>query len=109
MTATFHHCLGQMRTDPIAVLLNTGFERFDSPSGIHGLAKVRGDNLCLLAIMAHKPRTGQFRAFITECKKEFASITIVEIWNKDLPEVLTRYGFSWAHDAEFDEGMEWKR
>jgi len=85
--------LGETHVDIISQLLNTGYERFSSPTGINGLAQIIDGGLDILAVDAGHPGTGQFREFIHQCKIEFDQVVIWEVWNEMLPEVLQRYGF----------------
>ena len=85
--------LGLTNPDPVGELLGTGYLRFQSPSGIDGLAKENGDRLDLLAVNALVPGIGQFRRFIQRCKREYETICIWEVWNPMLHEILQRYGF----------------
>lgn len=90
-------------------MLGTGYEQFHSPTGMNGLAKVDGDRLDILALDASAPGTGQLRAFIDQCKREFETICIWEIWNPLLEEILRRYGFrafKRAVDKDTDEEMD---
>lgn len=99
--------------DVLSALLNIGFSRFTAPTGIEGLSKwISVSRLELLAVAATKPGTGQFRAFITECKKCFDEIVIWEVWNQDLIPVLLRYGFepvNEARDGEEMRGYKWRK
>ncbi len=86
--------LGTTYPDPFGAILNTGFERFNSPTGINGLVRVEGGQLEILAVDATKPGTGQFRKFMKQCKQEYEAIIVWEVWNKGLEQVLVRYGFT---------------
>jgi hypothetical protein len=104
--------LGMLSPDPYADLLNTGFYRFESKSGLCGLARKIDDGIEILVVDAHPPGKGQFRQFITDCKREYASILIIEILNPWLSGVLARYGFTqWSglKEMEYLEGMLWRR
>lgn len=62
--------LGQTCIDPILVTLGTGYSRFESPTGIDGLAKEErdGEALHILAVVTVFQGRGSFRNFITEAK-----------------------------------------
>lgn len=101
------------RPDYASLVLNTGWNRFTSKQGIDGLMRINGLDLELLAVFAAKPGTGQFRRFITACKGKFDTVAVWEIWNDDLPTILTRYGFipveKTEDDGEVIRGFCWKR
>jgi hypothetical protein len=99
-----------MSPDPYSAILGTGYERFLAPSGCHGLAKINGQAVEILAVGATEPGKGQFRAFISDCKRDFAEVRVLEIWNPDVSSALTRYGFvpfTESRDLEVIEGMAW--
>lgn len=106
-----------MRPDAVATVLKTGYQRYESKQGISGLCRIKGFHLDLLFVSASKPGTGQFRRFIAACKTKYDSITVWEIWNKELPAILTRYGFKPTGevpedeepDARMIEGYRWER
>ena len=89
------------------------FERFQSPFGIDGLMSEKGPDLELLAVYAGEPGTGQFRRFISACKEKYSRVAVLEIWNEELPAILTRYGFTPFErtnpDGEHITGMEWNK
>lgn len=91
--------------DPNAVVLKTGFRRFNSHQGIDGLMRISGYDLELLAVHATRPGTGQFRRFVTACKAKFDTIAIWHVWNNDLPAILLRYGFSPYEKTEKQENL----
>lgn len=87
--------------DPVAQQLGTGYQRFVSEAGVHGLCKVVDDReLHILAISAIRPGTGQFRKFMTLVKAEdkIRAVIFWEVWNTPFAKTLGRYGFS-AHEA----------
>lgn len=98
--------------DPVALVLNTGYNRFESSHGIDGLAKTSDNRLDLLALIARNPAQGQFRAFITACKDQFDVIAVWEIWNITLRAALERYGFTEETDmdcGEVQQIMVWRK
>lgn len=99
--------LGQTYPDPIgqAIGIKEPFDRYFSPTGINGLAKENGKRLDILVVDATKPGTGQLRAFIDQCKREYEVIIIWEVWNDMLVEILQRYGFRWYEEVT-DEGEQ---
>jgi hypothetical protein len=84
-------------------ILGTGYYEFSTTIGISGLAKAEDGRLDLLAVLASKPGTGQFREFITQAKKSFKTIAVWAITNNTLREALIRYGF-----RRFGLSLEWK-
>lgn len=121
-TARTDPVLGILDDDPIALVLGTGYMRFSSPSGIDGLAKRDGTRLDILAVIATKPGTGQFRKFISRCKVRFETVCVWHDFNPQIGEALARYGFhpetdiaadgetltGWRWDALADHGSERK-
>ncbi len=97
------YVLGEILPDPAGMMLQTGFNRFVSPVGVHGLAKHAGNRLDLLAVMADKPGKGSFRKFINRAKEKYETIYIWDIWNPWLENVLERYEFKPA--TEFMKGV----
>lgn len=93
-----------MSPDPVAKMLGTGYSRFVSQSGIDGLCKIDGDTLCILAVHATKPNSGQFRDFVSKSKAQFPTIKIYEVWNPDLESALDRYGFRKLRERVFCAG-----
>lgn len=85
--------MGKTSPDPMGELLGTGYQRFQAHCGINGLAKDDAEHLEVLAVDANKPGTGQFRKFIELAKKNYRCVTIWEVWNDDLRNALSRYGF----------------
>lgn len=90
-------------SDAIGKILGTGYNRFSTDHGIKGLAKVNHTRLDLLAIVASRPGTGQFRDFIEDAKKHFDEIVVWEVWNKNLEATLLRYGFGKEVDTDCGE------
>lgn len=86
--------LGSIRPDPIGSYLGSPFVRFNSPLGIHGLMRVNGDRLELLAVNAWIPDTGQLRAFMRHAETLFDSILVMDVMNPFLPRVLMRWGYA---------------
>ena len=103
--------LGQTQIDPIGKILETGYLRFQSPTGLAGLAKRNGDRLDILAVHSSKEGRGQFREFILKAKSEFKTICVWEIWNPILESALSRYGFAAETEitawGEAVKGMRW--
>jgi hypothetical protein len=98
--------LGIVTPDAVALMLGTGYERFVSPTGISGLARVSGKRLDILAVNAIRRGTGQFRSFIARAKQEYETVCVWEIANPLLDIVLPRYGF--RRVLEIDERTgEW--
>lgn len=108
-----HPFLGRITPDPVGQILNTGYSRFESPSGIDGLAKVNGDRLDLLAVISTSPGKGLFRAFIALAKLRYTTICV---WHDDNPligQALKRYGFTPEveinGDGEIVPGWRWDK
>jgi hypothetical protein len=88
--------LGTISLDPTAEVLGTGMVQFKSAMGIDGLCceSHDGTELNLLAVFARQVGTGQFRRFIDQCKRNYSTVRVLEVWNDDLRKVLLRYGFT---------------
>jgi hypothetical protein len=99
--------------DFTGIILKTGYMRFESLSGVAGLAKVKDGDLHLLAVHADVEGIGQFRNFINRAKQHFDVIYVWEIWNVWLGAVLKRYGFGNCvmveRDGEKLTGMVWRK
>jgi hypothetical protein len=108
-----HPVIGPLYPDLVGDALTTGFSRFKSPGGIHGLAKVRPGEIEFLAVVSTLPGTGQFRKFIRECKTHYRLIRIWSVHSGLLLSILPRYGFVPGMDVDqFGGGAEvwdWKQ
>ena len=103
--------LGNTTPDFVSKILGTGYLRFQSPTGINGLAKEEGSHLHILAVDATQEGKGQFRAFIKRCKHEYKSVSVWEVWNPVIEKALERYGFHRVKEFQIDaevEGWRWK-
>lgn len=112
MSETMEHPIGELF--PYAVFLGTGYGRFESPFGIHGLARIKTPGkLELLAVAANEQGKGNFRKFIAACKECYDCICIWECWNPLLDEILPRYNFWHAqqidNDGERVKGWRWSK
>ncbi len=104
--------LGQLSPDPWGQILKSPFIRFLSPGGLDGLIKVSGTHLDILAVHTFTPGHGQFRTFINDCKREFETIRLLEVWNSRLARKLKKYGFEpfiATEDGEQLSGYRWQR
>lgn len=103
--------LGVIEPDPWAQILGTGYMRYQSPTGIKGLAKWNGDKLNLLVVHTETPNNGQFHDFISKAKLEWQTICVWECWNPIVGQALERYGFQQETeingDGEVMEGWRW--
>lgn len=92
---------------------NTGFLRFESPCGVHGLAQVEDRHLDVLAVVAVTPGVGQFRVFVNECKEAYDSIRFWTVLEDSMREMLARYAFTKGHDVdkfgEMQEVWDWRK
>lgn len=113
-----HPVLGKTELCPTSRILATGYFRFESPSGIDGLAKPHGPTLEILAVHARKPGHGQFRLFIGVAQENFQTIKIWHVWNGLLKsKLLYSYGFREVKEravfadgsSEEIEGCRWDR
>ena len=95
--------------DPFGEMLGTGYKRFESSVGINGLAKVTGKRIDILAVVATRQRTGQFRRFIAAAKNAFDVVAVWEDWNHVVGDALHRYGFSrtWRHEDDGTRSAGW--
>lgn len=104
--------LGALAPDSVAQILGTGYMRFEAPSGIHGLAKRDGTRLDVLAVLATKPRSGQFKRFIRECQDYYETVCVWEDWNPIVGRTLERFGFSPEIEIQYNEpvrGWRWDK
>jgi len=92
--------LGIISPDPVGVVLETGFERFVSPTGIEGLARAIGGRLDVLAVINPTPIRGCFGKFIAAAQIEYRTICVFAIDNPIVDQALRRYGFT--DDVEID-------
>lgn len=102
--------LGARSPDWAADVLGTGYNRFESPLGVKGLAKDDAVRLDLLAVESTTPGTGQFKRFIKAAKQEYQIIWIWLDWNPILGPILERYGFRRYSEQWNDEeliGLRW--
>lgn len=106
--------LGKISINPLSEILGTGMVSFESACGVSGLCQeiCDGDEFILLAVDSKNPGTGQFRAFINQCKQNYKIIRVLEVWNGTLKETLLRYGFveqKWTDVfGENLDSMVWK-
>lgn len=94
--------------DPVGAALGTGFSRFRTPTGLHGLAAVAPGRLYILAVVSDAPGKGHFRDFITTAKAHFDEIGVWSIWSPELAAALVRYGFEGAKHWKYEEGLVWR-
>lgn len=81
--------------DPIGQMLgNTGFNRFESVTGMCGLAKERGDTLEVLAVSATHKGRGEFREFIKLAQQHYQTVCVWFDENPLVGQALQRYGFN---------------
>lgn len=106
--ANYHPVLGRLADFWGSLLLGVNHRRFYSDYGIAGLAQIDGRTLQIIAVYALNPGHGDFHRFMIACKEYFETIYVMEIWNKWLPGVLTRYGFS-HFDVEGSFCMKWSK
>jgi len=99
--------------DEASQMLGTGYLRFYSEAGVHGLAKIVGlTELHVLAVSSVTPGTGQFRRFLALCKADCQAVYVWEVWNEELAKTLGRHGFvacDGEHKGEKLTGMVWNR
>lgn len=107
--------LGQTRPDRIAQILGTGYERFNSLTGVDGLAKVNGDRLDVLAVHTPEPfqNRGCCREFVRQAKEQYCTVCIWHVDNQTLAGALKRYGFTpeteIQSDGEIVPGWRWDK
>jgi len=94
-------------------LFDTGFNEFVAPGGVHGLARIDGDELEVLAVEVDHPGQGHFRAFIAAAKEAFRVVRVLAIMNQGLYSVLQRYDFKPLPpenpDRPYPPNMEWQK
>jgi len=96
--------LGETWPDPFSKALGTNMDRFLSPTGVRGLARMDDSHLILLAVDAIEPGTGQFKAFIKQAKRECSAISVWHVFNPMLIKVLKRYGFKYRVETDQNTG-----
>lgn len=105
--------MGQFEPDPVGEMLGTWYMKFQSPTGIGGLAKWSDERLDLLAVHASFKGKGQFREFIRIAKHRFKTICVWEDMNPIMGPMLRRYGFSPETEiqgwGEAVSGWRWDR
>lgn len=79
--------------DEIGVALCSPYQNFRSTTGCHGLARIDGGTLEILAVSASKPGRGQCREFVAQCRKEFGIVIVLHVDSPVLKEALKRWGF----------------
>lgn len=87
------------------------FNEFQIPT-MKGLARVRGDHLEILAIVADQPNQGDCGRFLAACMESYTMVTVWEVLNTDLAEMLDRRGFVVVHewiDGGHFQGMRWRK
>lgn len=87
----------------------TGYQRFKSLSGIHGLAKESPLRIDVLCVMAEDEGKGQLREFIEALKHCYLTVYIWQVMNPAMDVILAKYGFRPA--AEICQGEKltgWK-
>jgi hypothetical protein len=99
--------IGQLRPDPIAVLLGTGYQQFTSPLGVNGLCELTGRRLEILAVHTNHPGNGCFRVFIEQAKRYYTPILIWRVTSDILDDYLPRYGFRKWEERQCLQG-EWE-
>ena len=106
-----HPVLGFTEPYPVAVILGTGYQRFESPSGLGGLVKWTDERLDVLAVHASVKGQGQFREFIATTKKHWKTVCVWEDWNPIVSRALQKYGFTREveiqGDGEVIRGWRW--
>lgn len=96
---------------PFAVSTGTEFCSFQTPT-VHGLARVEGKRIDLLAVVAVVTGRGDFGRFVDDLKRSYETIAVWEIWNADLNSMLHRRGFKPVRedvDGDLVTGVRWDR
>jgi hypothetical protein len=99
--------LGKLSPDPIGVALGTNYQRFTTDYGLHGLVKISGNRLEILAVHSDYPERGYFREFIKAAKQNFKTICIWHVNSIALDYCLPRYGFRPWSEKQLCQG-EWE-
>lgn len=104
--------LGELAAELLGQRMDLGFCEFVRDD-VRGLARITGDKVEILAVLALEQGKGSFRALIDRCKAEYRTIEVLEIMNPMLNDVLKRYGFKKfsrrERDGEKVTGWRWKR
>lgn len=100
-----------VQLDPVSRILGTGFMRFSTGFGAHGLAIWDTNSIEFLAVDSDNPGTGQFRTLIEQSKKRASRITVLHVMEPLLNTCLPRYGFTpfsrTESDGEKVTGWQW--
>lgn len=106
---TEYPVVGQLST--FAAGTGTQFCSFMTPT-VHGLARVEGKRIDLLAVVAVVSGRGDFGRFVDDLKRSYETIAVWEIWNADLNSMLHRRGFKPVRedvDGDLVTGVRWDR
>jgi hypothetical protein len=85
-------CLGVLTRDPVGEAVGSDFQAFTAPF-VHGLARVSGRRLDVLAIKSAEEGRGHCRRFVADARREFDTVVFVEVCNEMLAAALGRWGF----------------
>lgn len=105
MTPHPQSLFSHVEPDPVGVILNTGYFRFSTAFGVHGLAKWDSDRLDILAIDSDRHGAGRVRLFIEQAKKHFREVYFWHLMNAQFEAALSRYGFVPTEQVEHGEHM----
>ena len=79
---------------------------------VEGLIHQTDTHLEILAIRSLEPGNGNVHRFIDECKQEFQTISVWEVWNPDFYKALRRWGFrpcKTIEDGKKVKGLRWSK
>ena len=106
MVAVVHPVVGQIQR-----YRASGFGEF-STKQMMGLAKVLGERIEILAVVALEQGQGHFTAFLEELRGAYEEIVFWEIMNARLERSVRRQGFvglTGIDDGDVHTGLAWRR
>lgn len=93
-----HPVVGALHAMVPAYDFGTGFLGYWTDT-MHGLAKVDGDRIDLLVIIAHRPGRGDCGRFLAALMAAYSTIVVHETYSDELAAMLLRRGFVETHDV----------
>jgi hypothetical protein len=99
--------------DEISDLLHTGFLRFGTDFGVHGLAKESENNtrIDILAVQCDTQGAGLFRRFLLELRLRYKTVLFLSVFNPTFAKIIEHYGFTPEHEilatGEPVDGWRW--
>lgn len=79
---------------------------------IHGLWRINGDSIDILAVESDHPGRGDFSKWLRVVMQQYERVRFLHVGNDVLRKYLLRKGFrdvEWFEGNELVEGMRWSR